>query len=364
MRSVLRLQRAAALGACALAGVLAGCGGGTEKPRQRVLTVRTLELALADKLDMARPFTAMVEARRASMAGFELTGTLVALHVDEGDSVEAGEVLARLDTRRLLARRAEVNAALDEARASRRLAEATLERQEAAVKRQAVSVQVLDETRRERDAAAAAVRRLRAQLEGVEVDLDKSVLRAPYAGRIARRFIDEGSVVQPGMPVYELLESGEKEARLGVDPGLAATLSEEQALDAVQGDTPYRARVLRALPRREQRTRTVSFRLLVEDPQDELRTGDLLTVTLTETLRTPHFAVPAPALVEGIRGLWAVYVLGENEAGETVVEQRPVELIHHTGGRAYVRGTLQPGEFLISEGTHRITPGQRVEPQR
>ncbi|MEO1370275.1 MAG: biotin/lipoyl-binding protein, partial [Acidobacteriota bacterium] len=75
--------------------------------------------------DVERSFTGRVEARRSSHLGFELGGRLTAVTVEEGDRVRRGQVLARLDTDRLEARRRSAAAQLEQATAEMTLAELT-----------------------------------------------------------------------------------------------------------------------------------------------------------------------------------------------------------------------------------------------
>ena len=61
-----------------------------------------------------------------------------------------------------------------------------------------------------------------------------------------------------------------------------------------------------------------------------------------------------------MRGLWAAYVVEEDGGGRPVVRRQDVEVLHTDGQRTLVRGTLIPGDRVITAGTHRVVPGQVV----
>jgi multidrug efflux pump subunit AcrA (membrane-fusion protein) len=81
--------------------------------------------------------------------------------------------------------------------------------------------------------------------------------------------------------------------------------------------------------------------------------------------------LPTTALVGGSRGLWFCYVLKKIEDRSSLslpqtpafmIEQSNVEVLHTESDRVFVRGTLQPGDQVVINGTHRLVPGQQVVP--
>lgn len=74
-------------------------------PKQAILPVTTLSLQPSTSYDIQRTYAGEVQANRTSELGFELTGTLIEIAVDEGDWVQQGMLLARLDTRSFAAQR-------------------------------------------------------------------------------------------------------------------------------------------------------------------------------------------------------------------------------------------------------------------
>lgn len=329
-----------------------------EQPERRILPVETVEAIAETQFVETRTFLGKVEAARSSQLGFELAGTITFLGFEEGETVAKDQVIARLDNSRLQAQHRQLQAAYEEAASVERLATTTFKRFGNLVATNSVSTQQYDEARQKRESAKASLDRINAQIEMVEVDLGKSTLKAPYDGVISRRFIDEGTIVSPGAPVFEILETGELEIRVGV--------SAQAAMSVKVGDRfkigDIKATLSRAIPMRETRTRTIDLILTVESADQPLIAGDLVEVPVQQQNTIDGFWLPRTALTESRRGLWACYVAKpkSDEEGVSQLERRQVEVLYATTNHVYIRGAVNPGEQIVSAGLHKLTPGQHV----
>ncbi|MEM7409334.1 MAG: efflux RND transporter periplasmic adaptor subunit [Myxococcota bacterium] len=364
-------QRGALLGALfflAGAGALGLRSGGAAPPSDSSATslaVRVAPARIEAGYTSDQRFVGRVEFAQTAELSFELAGKLAALRVDEGDRVAPGDVLAELDTARLRARRTELVAARREAQAQLELARLRDRRARALVSEDVISPQQGDDARLEAAARRASVARVRAQIASLDVDLEKSQLRAPFAGEVAARHVDSGVVVDPGAPVLRLLESARPEVRVGVSPEVAAALASGEAVTVAIHDVPIEGSVIAVLPERRSETRTVAVRIALPDASETdatFREGDLAELRWQRPVDTPGFWLPRSALTEGTRGLWAVYVAapGESESQHRRLARRPVEVLHESNRRVFVRGAIEAGEDVVQEGVHRLVPDQHV----
>jgi RND family efflux transporter MFP subunit len=387
----------------------------------RLLPVEILTLEALPAYRVTRVYTGMVVARQTSDLSFERGGKLVELTVDEGDRVSLGAPLATLDTqglratqRQLRAQRIQAQARLAEMRAGPRretieaaqaqvderqaeLALAGLQRRrrqyllekgviareafdaaDAGVKtwqaRLEAAQRRLDEllagTRREQiQAQEALVAQVDASLAAIEIDLDKSVLKAPFAGTVAKRLADAGMVVNAGQALFRLVEGAHPEVHVGLPPRVAATLTPGSRPSVHIGDDTHQAQVARILPELDAATRTVLAVLTLAAPGDRAHLsavipGQVARLELQETIDTPGFWLPLTALTKGTRGLWSCFVLVPDTEGDAAglrTEHRLVEILHTENDRVFVRGLLQAGERVVKTGTHRLVAGQRVQ---
>ncbi|MFK8184451.1 MAG: efflux RND transporter periplasmic adaptor subunit [Phormidesmis sp.] len=384
----------------------------------QVLPVETMSLTSENGYEVSRVYTGELVARRSSDLGFERMGTVVELLVEEGDTVVAGEPLARLDMRDLLAQRQQLEAqkrqlqaqlqelevgprqeditsaeaAVSDLRNQLELAQLQADRRAALYAKGAISREELDErqfganaiadrlqqaqsqleellngTRQEQIAAQLAqIEQVDAQIYATDISLDKSVLYAPFSGTVAERVIDEGAVAGTGQRVMRLVENGRLEARIGVPESTAQQLALASRQSLSVGNRAYPAVVTARLPEVDEVSQTVTVVLELDDSylDSEQSIGITARLQVKERQAENGYWLPNTALVASERGLWSVYVLSEQQAnsGAFQVTRRDVEVLYSEGNRAFVRGLVQPGEVAIVNGNHRIVPGQLVKP--
>ena len=385
----------------------------------RILPVRTLRVAPVSSYRVLREYTGAIVARRTSELGFELAGRVDEIHVDEGDRVTAAMALATIDTehletnrRQLVARRAQAAAQLDEmvtgprdediaaarARVDNRHAQVGLlrlqrarrerllptnaisreEYEEVAFGLQAREAQLkeaqhdleelLNGTRKEQvRAQRAAVDELDAAIADINVDVRKSTLRAPFAGTIARRLADEGTVVQAGHSIFRLVEDRALEAWIGLPVHATALLTVGSRQRVRIAARYYDANVAGRFPEVDPATRTRTVVLRLDDSAAEhVVHGQVVRLQLDESVETSGYWLPSTALAKGARGLWTCFVAVEPESTHSTslglfrVERRDVEVLHAQSDRVLVRGTLNSDDRVIQGGTHRVVPGQLV----
>jgi RND family efflux transporter MFP subunit len=326
------------------------------------LEVAVQEIRLAPHYEVRRHYSGTLRGRRTSAVGFERGGQVVDVRADEGDRVAAGDVLARLDTDRLVTARRELRAQLDEAEAGVELAQATSARVHELADREFATEQRRDEVRSQLRVARSRSRRLQAALDRIEVDLAKSLVRAPFSGTVTARRADEGTVVEAGQPLVVLKEEGALEAVIGVPAPVAATLEPGSTHSLEVESRSVAAEVIAQIDDLDGRTRTVPILFRLE-PTERLVPGQLARLSRARREPGPGAWVPLDALTEGLRGLWTLYHVVPGDDEQTfVIERIDVSVLHTADGRAFVRGTLTDGARIVATGVHRVVPGQRVTP--
>ena len=337
---------------------LGGCSGAESHAAAAPapLLVETMEVHALDNYEVRRVFSGTVRSRRASQLGFERPGLVAKVFVDEGDAVEEGQLIAQLDTAQLRAARRRMSASLREAQAGVGISTLTADRLAKLADEQYISRQSADEARFGLRAAEAKQMELRAALAQIDVDLDKSKLVAPFSGIVSTRLVDEGTVVAAGSPVVRFRESDEREAVIGVPRTIPVEIGSTQQL--VLDGRSFAAPVSALVNDVNARTRTVAA--IIELPAElEAADGQVIELVHRRRVVDSGFWVPTTALTEGLRGTWTVYSI-ERDGESGFVRREAVEVLHAETDRAFVRGTLETSDQVISNGLHRVVPGQRV----
>ncbi len=182
-------------------------------------------------------FLGVVLAPGAVEVATEMTGKLESVAVRVGDAVEPGQVLATLDRRQLEHQRSVERAALRTAEAERRRRRLEADRAAEAERRRAELGGLVSREQQEASrfdsavasaalaAAAAEVERAQARIEQLEAQLAKAQIRAPFAGKVARRYLDAGTVAAAGTPILRLISAETPRARFAVPPAQSAALT-------------------------------------------------------------------------------------------------------------------------------------------
>ena len=322
------------------------------------LPVHAQTIERQDSYLIQERFAGRLEPARQSSLSFERAGLLVEVMAEEGETVDNNQLLAQLDIEPLLAQRDAITAQQAQIAADLDLARRTLRRQRDLYEQGHVSSQRLDEARLAAEALAARARALAADLRALDIDIDKSTLRAPFAGRLAARYLDEGAVVSPGAAVLHLLESSRPQARIGVTPEAARRIYAGTAFSLTADGQALEASLTATRADIAPETRSIELLFDLAERHD-VPFGEVVELRLAREVHEAGFWLPLAALYESEKGLWSVFTLVE-EDGETLVGREAVEVLHAEDGRAFVRGTLPTAAEVVVGNAERVVPGQRV----
>ncbi|APD88644.1 efflux RND transporter periplasmic adaptor subunit [Alteromonas mediterranea] len=336
----------------------AGLGNATQAPEARLpVAVSTGTIKIQSGFETPINVFGLVESPKAASLSFDVAGQVTTLLVEEGDVVSQGDILARQDLQRLNARKRELQASLERANADLALAQVNSDRTTSLVERKLESAQRLDEVKASLNVAKAQVSEIKAALNSLNVEMRKATLISPFDGVVNRRFLDEGSVVNAGSPVFGLTSIENYQARFAVPADVIDQFEVNEPVLVKVGDINVAGTVTQRLPIRNVQTRTVDI-LVTLNSNERVRPGDMAILSGFRSHTETGAWLPVNALSNGLRGLWRVFVLS-NEKNATL-EARIVEVVYTDGNNAFVRGALKDGEIYVNEGTHKLAPGQMV----
>ena len=271
----------------------------------------------------------------------ELSRRLVKIHVQEGSEVAAGDLLFKLDDSDLVAELGEIEARL-------KLAETNKRRVENLLPSKAISLQELDNSQ-------AALNILQAQRNTQTVQISKTEIRAPFAGRVGVRQVSEGAFVSPTTPLVTLQDV----SRIKVDFPLPERYSSEvrsgqKFTFTVAGNGQVFEGVVTVLePAIDVATRSLLVRGLCSAPKG-LLPGGFAEVTLTLDGLANGFMVPSQAIVPSPRGQ-GIYLIEDGKA-----KLQPVEIGIRTDEQVQVLRGLNEGDVVATTNLLRIRPGLEV----
>ena len=274
----------------------------------------------------------------------QVSESIRAIRFEEGQRVEAGQVLVELHD-------AEARADVAAARATLVDLENQERRNRDLFEKRTVSAAGLDQIVAQRDAARAA-------LEATQARLAYSLVRAPFAGRVGLRNVSLGSLVTPETVITTLDDTDVIKLDFDVSETALARLDvglPVEAHSAAWRDEAFRGRVESIDTRVDPVSRTVTVRARIPNEAGRLRPGMFLTVTLLREDVTA-LVVPEQAIVPEQSRQFVFVVDGEQR-----VEKREVRTGRRRPGQVEILEGLQEGDLLVAEGTQKVRPGASVE---
>ncbi|MEO8177317.1 MAG: efflux RND transporter periplasmic adaptor subunit [Deltaproteobacteria bacterium] len=295
---------------------------------------------VSEAFEVQVPATGTLLARESVEIVSELARRLVKVRAEEGRSVRAGDVLFELDS-------ADLRAELNKAAVQARLARATLERTEKLASEGLSNQQELDLARGRTD-------ELIAERELLQVTLDKTMIRAPFSGRLGLRRVSEGAWLSPNLVLSTLQDTSSLKLDFTLPERYAGAVSQGSAFRfRVEGKgESFTGKITALEPLVDVATRSLRVRGLVEGNAG-LMPGSAASIELP--LRVERaLLVPSIALIPGVDGR-RVYL-----ADHGVVRSVLVEVGLRAGDRAQLLSGITAGDQVITSNLLRLREGAPV----
>ena len=269
------------------------------------LPVETVTLEAAD-LEHSYRASGTLRARRTAEVRSVTAGIVTSLQVEEGDAVEEDQVLARLDTRELKLAASRDSLAAKNARSE-------LDRLEKLEKLDAVSQEEIDKQRYALKEAKASAKLSRAQAS-------RGAVKAPFAGTIIARNVDEGNLASSTTTLFEIADLSELELDLHLPEREAASVDVGAQVElTLLDETSFQAKVIRRAPIVDALTGTVKFTVRASDFPQRAVPGAFTRARILLESREGVTSLPRTAVFE-LEGVPHVYIIRDGEAHRVPVE--------------------------------------------
>ncbi len=262
---------------------------------------------------------------------------------EEGQLVNAGDLLIELENSEIVAGLALAKASLSES-------QSLYNRSKSLADTQAISVSNLEQL-------LAQVQVDEAQVEAAKARLSNTEIRAPFSGRIGLRRISPGSFVSNSTIITTLDDVSTIKLDFSVPETFLTALSEGMKIAAhslVYPDRVFNGSVASIDTRLNPVTRAVQVRAIISNSDGALKPGMFLSVDLHRERGNQLLAPEQSIVPEGSNQY--VYVVADG-----VAEKRAVQLGRRIPGFVVINSGLTAGEAVITEGTHKVRDGSQVE---
>lgn len=304
-----------------------------------IQSVEVLEVKILDSYTITKEFPGKLLPTEQSKLAFEISGKIKNIYVDVGDSVEKGDILAKLDDREALAR-------LNQAKASFDLSKQILERFQDLKSQGHISIQELDKAQSDFIIA-------KSEFEYFKVKLEQTNLISPFKGVIQDRFIDTGTVINQGVHVLEIIDSNNVEAHISLPVSYLNDMKVGKKYKFTIDRDTKEALFYRLAPMSPGGS---DSRLAIFKFDEFIKPGSIANLNLQINKSSRGTWVPLKSLSQSDQGLWALYTINE----QNIVVRDLVQIIYFEDEYAFVRGTIKDGDLIVLGGAAKIIPGKII----
>jgi membrane fusion protein (multidrug efflux system) len=343
----------AAVAAIGLA--LAGCG---EKagPQASLAPVAATQVEQRDIEDRIEASGELISPSKAMIAA-EVSGRVTDVVKDEGEYVQAGEVVMEIDPERRKLELQNARATAVEARAALSEVRRQSERVRKLYKQEIASQAQLDQAETAESGAASRLSAAEAREQLAERAVRDASVTAPFSGQIARRPVSRGEFVNMGQALFELVAVDPLEVEFHLTERDSARVDAGQRVGVSVAPWPgetFDGTVTMISPTIDSRSRTLRVKAEIQNDDGRLRPGTFARVDLGIAVRPKVLLIPEEAVLQRADGA-VVFRLRADDSVERVV----VQLGTHIDGVVEVSG-LAAGDRVVTRGHAELSDGVRV----
>ncbi len=346
--------------------LLAACGKGKEKeaaknapPPEILLGPADTALVVRGPVETGPALSGTLQPDVSATVRAQASGTVLEALAEPGETVRAGQTLARFDTAALNEALTSARATVNTARSGVTLAQREEDRQRTLAPAGAVAEKNVETAHQQVVAARAQLAQAEAQLSTVREQLGNTRVTAPFTGVVSDRPINAGDVVQPGTAIYTIVDPSSLELEASVPAEQIAALHPGSPVEFQVNGFPgrtFRGQIDRINPTADPTTRQVRVYAEIPNAGAEL-VGGLFAEGRVTTQAQIGLTVPDTA-IDRRMGKPAVVRVHEGKVQRVEVE---LGIADNQSQRVEIRRGVQEGDVVLLGAAQELTPGTPVK---
>ncbi|MEX0648430.1 MAG: efflux RND transporter periplasmic adaptor subunit [Balneolaceae bacterium] len=283
----------------------------------------------------------------------EIGGRITGISIREGSRVNAGDLILKIDDRRLQQEVRRLTAVTEQSRENYERLQRLYEEDEIGSE-----IELLN--------ARYTYEQNQAALESTQIDLESTMVKAPFSGIVEDILMEKGETVSAGTPVVRMISDGGKKIRVGVPARFADVVDvgdEAEIWFDFDEENRYKLPITSVGNSIDSQNRT--FRVDIALPEDFRNVKiDMIANVRLRTERIENVIIVYEEYVFRKNGNPVAYVVEENDEGDVVAKERVLEMGASYGNQTIVKDGLQTGDEIVTLGSSYLQDGTRVEKTR
>lgn len=341
--------------------------------RADTTTVEAIEVKRSDIAQQIRSY-GNIQSKDVVIISPQVSDRITELHVDLGDTVEQGDLMAKINEQTYREQLQSNLAQMRQARAAMRRDSAEFARQKRLFKKDMSSSSEFETAQSNYRSSKASYEAAQSSVEQSRENLRHTEVRAPVYGVVVSRNVAEGDVVSSGQTLFELANLLGYEARLHLpmEEWEQATAGQQVTfrMSSSRNEVIARGRVSRKSPRLDSQTGLGEVVITLTEKTRQIHQGMLIEANINVKQHDDAVVIPRSALIEKVQTViepesntieltrdYSVFVA----QGDTIAKRRKLELGLEQGDRVEVQDGLEAGEKLIITGQKSLTDDTPVK---
>lgn len=288
-------------------------------------------------------YSGTIEADNTVSLGFSVAGRVAQIHVQEGQKVRKGQLLAAIDD-------TSYKNAYDIANAGFELANDNYKRLNELYSKGSLP---------ERDYIAVKVNlaQAKANKNMAGKNLEDTKLYAPFSGMITAKLTEIGATAAPGVPAFTIMKTDKVYATASISESEISKLKigSEALVEIGSMNKTFKGEVAIVNPSADAVTRTFNVKVRLDNSENQLLPGMISNITINTDHTHEVVSIPVQAVVRDVNDITYAFVVENNKA----IKKR-VDIGGFKGDQVVITKGLSPGDLLISKGYTTVKDGQEV----
>jgi len=355
--------------------LISGCGKSDDDNSEEIIAAVPVEMTTVElgNIEKTFHFFGNVTADQEIRVYSTIPNRITAIKVEKGDKVQAGDLLAEIDTEKIRQAVTQAEAGLESAQAQFESVDAEWQRIKRLYADNAISQSQYDAVKAQRNAAGSGVKQMKAVLSTAKSQLQDTRITAPISGTISERNFEVGDLAVPQIPLFTVVKMDPVLVEVNViERHINVIKPGQKAWITVSGypDTVFQGRIKQVNPTLNPMTRTAKAEIEVPNPNLNLRPGMFanVSVVIEEKFSVP--VIPKYSIIEKTSLNYEAGQLTTNKVKinrhvfvieDSIAVRREITIGIEDRTRAEVVSGLIGAEKIVLVGQHNLTDSALVD---
>ncbi len=326
---------------------LSGCRSSAAKEEIHPETKKVVVKIVTSRAEKVKIYASgVLEADKTVLLSFLVPGKVESVHVDEGDHIKEGQVLANIEIE-------DYESFLEIAEAKLLRAQDAFNRLKPLFKDGAIPEQEFVEIK-------TGLAQAKAGRDIARKKVNDTMLRSPFSGIIGAKSIETGQMISPGLPVFTIVKTDKIYAKVSVPESEISKIAINQetvvTIPAL-ADREVNGRVSLIGAMADPRTRTYTVKAELSNPDYSLRTGMIAEAQIVTDKKNEMLTVPGKAIVRDADNLMYVFLVDQSTEK---AHRRRIFPGSVQKDEIEIKSGLNNGDVLIIAGQHKLIDGTPI----